>query len=106
MSKCKIFSVEAADITFQDGRSTKGFYVSFGAKSHKTDENGKLTIDGYVPFCYATKDGKARCDKFVGLNKLYPQGYSPRPGDLVDIEFELGTSNIVAVTKLPDQKQN
>lgn len=100
MAVCKIFSVEKKDITFDDGRTAKGYSLTFGAQSHKKDDAGRPTISGYVPFCYVTKDGKARADKYVGEKKLSPQNYIPMAGDIVDIEFKLGTSEIVAVTKL------
>ena len=99
MARCKIFSVEKTELTFEDGRTNKGYSVTFGALSSKLDESGKRLVEGYVPFSYATKDGKARCDKYVGEKKLFPKGYTPKPGDMVDIEFELGTSTIVSITK-------
>ena len=105
MANCKIFSVEPTNITFEDGRSTKGYMISFGAKSAKMKNDGTPAVSGFVPFCYATKDGKAKCDKFVGEKKLFPKNYIPMAGDMVDIEFELGTSNIVSVTKLDKNGQ-
>lgn len=105
MAVCKIFSVEKKEITFDDGRTTKGYAITFGARNGKMDSEGKRVIEGFVPFCYATKDGKARADKFVGEKKLLPKNYIPLAGDMVDIEFELGTSEIVTVTKLDKNGQ-
>lgn len=100
MAVCKIFSVEKKDITFDDGRSANGYSITFGAQRYKMDDKGRPVINGYVPFCYVAKDGKARADKYIGEKKLSPKGYIPVAGDLVDIEFELGSSEIVAVTRL------
>lgn len=105
MSVCKIFSVEPTEITFKDGRSTKGYMISFGAKGRKMKDDGTPVVNGFIPFCYATKDGKAKCDKFVGEKKLFPKNYIPMPGDMVDIEFEFGASDIVSVTKLTKDGQ-
>ena len=105
MAVCKIFSVEKNDITFEDGRTAKGYNITFGAKSGKLDKEGKPLIGGYVPFCYVTKKGEARADKFVGEKKLRPDNYIPMAGDMVEIEFELGKSDIVSVTKLDKNGQ-
>lgn len=100
---CAFWQRQKAQAPFEDGRSAKGVMISFGARGTQLNEDGTPKTHGFIPFCYATKDGKARCDKFVSEKKLFPKNYIPMPGDMVNIEFELGKSDIVSVTKLDDK---
>ncbi len=95
--QAKILSVEKNDITFDDGRTMEGYAICLASKPTKLDANGNPTVRGWVPFCYVSNN-KARADKFVAKKKLHPEGYVPAPDDIVDVEFEFGSSTISTVT--------